>query len=59
MPAMNEHPIWKHFVNIYPNDPDQLATLADVEEIEKVSDRERFPCNSVFEALDVVCREAG
>ncbi|NIB38141.1 acyl-CoA synthetase [Pseudomaricurvus alkylphenolicus] len=59
MSTMNEHPIWKHFAKTFPTDPENLATLADVDALEQVPDTQRFPCSSVFEALDVVCREQG
>ncbi len=57
MTTANEHPVWKHFVNVSPSDPDRLRTLDDVEQIEQMPHEERFPCNSVFEAIDAVCRE--
>ena len=59
MSTITEHPIWKHFVRVFPSDPERLRTMADVEQTERIPHEERFPCNSVFEAIDTVCQERG
>ncbi|MBT8046447.1 MAG: acyl-CoA synthetase, partial [Pontiella sp.] len=39
--------------------PETLATLEDVANVEKIPFEERFPCHSLFEAIETVCEVQG
>ena len=59
MSEANHHPVWKHFIRTFPSDPEVLATLDDLAEVEKVPLDERFPCHSLFEAIEIVSKVQG